>query len=43
MKANDLADRLELALAATREAGAITLRYFQRDNYSWSSRPTPRP
>jgi len=34
MKANDLADRLELALAATREAGAITLRYFQRDNFA---------
>ena len=34
MKSNDLADRLELALAAAREAGAITLRYFRRDNFA---------
>lgn len=29
----EVATRLELALAAGKEAGALTLRYFQRDNY----------
>src|SRR5258708_5899700 len=31
MDATDLTARLELGLSATREAGALTLEYFQRD------------
>lgn len=30
----DLASRLELALSAGKEAGRLTLKYFQQDNYS---------
>lgn len=33
MQPADLSSRLELALVAAREAGEITLRYFQRDNF----------
>ena len=31
--AGEIAPRLELALAAAKEAGKLTLRYFQRDNF----------
>ena len=31
---HDLASRLELALSAGKEAGRLTLRYFQQDNYA---------
>lgn len=34
MSSAELATRLELAVAAAREAGAITLSYFRRDNYA---------
>ena len=34
MTNDDLTPRLELALTAAREAGAITLRYFCHDNYA---------
>jgi histidinol phosphatase-like enzyme (inositol monophosphatase family) len=33
MATNDVTARLDLALAAAREAGEITLRYFRRDNF----------
>jgi histidinol phosphatase-like enzyme (inositol monophosphatase family) len=33
MRPSDLSSRLDLALVAAREAGEITLRYFQRDNF----------
>lgn len=34
VSAADLAARLELAIAAGKEAGQLTLRYFQQDNYA---------
>lgn len=34
MRPTDLSLRLELALAAAREAGDITLKYFRQDNYA---------
>ena len=34
VSAQDLALRLDLALAAGKEAGRLTLRYFQQDNYT---------
>src|SRR5436309_14340502 len=33
MVSDDLTSRLDLAVAAAREAGEITLRYFRRDNF----------
>ncbi|MBW8883821.1 MAG: inositol monophosphatase, partial [Planctomycetia bacterium] len=31
--ANEIAKRLELAISAGKEAGRLTLRYFQQDNF----------
>jgi histidinol-phosphatase len=40
---SDLASRLELALAAGKEAGRLTLRYFQQDNYTVEQKADQSP
>src|SRR4051812_40735133 len=39
----ELSGRLELALAAGREAAEITLRYFRQDNYEVEWKPDASP
>jgi histidinol phosphatase-like enzyme (inositol monophosphatase family) len=43
MQPDDLSSRLELAVSAAREAGEITLRYFQRDNFQVETKQDATP